>query len=84
MYPFADQILGYQVHDEEKPIGSFILEVKGDLCDKVREILARHNRTQDLEYFSEASVTRVPRLTNKPIPTDLRSLWRRIAVQWAR
>src|SRR5437667_1099529 len=47
MYPFADQILAYQAHDKEKRIGGLILEVKGDFCHRVREILARHRRPED-------------------------------------
>ena len=47
MYPFADQILAYQAHDPEKRIGGLVLEVKGDFCHKVREILERHNRAED-------------------------------------
>jgi TraM recognition site of TraD and TraG len=47
MYPFADQIFAYQAHDKEKRIGGLVLEVKGDFCHKVLEILERHNRAED-------------------------------------
>ena len=42
MYPFAEQILAYKAADKEKRIGGLILEVKGDFCRKVKDILARH------------------------------------------
>jgi hypothetical protein len=47
MYPFAEQILAYCSGDQNKRIGGLILEVKGDFCHKVKEILARHGREQD-------------------------------------
>jgi hypothetical protein len=47
MYPFAEQILAYKADDEEKRIGGLVLEVKGDFCNKVRGILARHKREED-------------------------------------
>src|SRR6266852_1149940 len=47
MYPFAEQILAYRASDKEKKIGGLVLEVKGDFCRKVREILERHRRVED-------------------------------------
>jgi len=47
MYPFADQILAYHRADPERRIGGLVLEVKGDFCYKVREILCRHDRESD-------------------------------------
>ena len=47
MLPFAEQILAYKAADKEKRIGGLILEVKGDFCRKVRDILARHQRAED-------------------------------------
>ena len=47
MYPFAEQILAYRAADPEKRIGGLVLEVKGDFCHRVREILARHGRAED-------------------------------------
>jgi hypothetical protein len=47
MYPFADQILAYKAADKDKRIGGLVLEVKGDFCNKVKEILVRHNREDD-------------------------------------
>ncbi len=47
MYPFAEQILAYQAKDPAKRIGGLILEVKGDFCRKVKDILDRHGRSDD-------------------------------------
>lgn len=49
MYPFAEQVLAYQAQDPVRRIGGLVLEVKGDFCHQVREILARHGRASD--YF---------------------------------
>ncbi len=47
MYPFAEQILAYKADDKDKRVGGLILEVKGDFCRRIREILARHGRSED-------------------------------------
>jgi hypothetical protein len=47
MLPFAEQILAYKAADTEKRIGGIVLEVKGDFCRKVKDILARHQRAED-------------------------------------
>jgi len=47
MYPFANQILGYQAHDRAKRIGALMLEVKGDFCHQIRGILKRYRREED-------------------------------------
>ena len=47
MLPFAEQILAYKAADKEKRIGGLILEVKGDFCRKVKDILERHQRAED-------------------------------------
>ena len=47
MCPFAEQILAYKAHDTAKRIGGLILEVKGDFCRKVKDILERHGRAED-------------------------------------
>ena len=47
MYPFAEQILAYRASDAAKRIGGLILEVKGDFCHKVKDILDRHGRSPD-------------------------------------
>src|SRR5712664_1949823 len=47
MLPFAEQILAYKAADKDKRIGGLILEVKGDFCRKVKDILGRHQRAED-------------------------------------
>jgi TraM recognition site of TraD and TraG len=47
MYPFAEQLIAYEAHDETKRIGGLVLEVKGDFCHKVRGILERYQRAED-------------------------------------
>ena len=43
-YPFPNQILAFRSRDPERRAGGLVLEVKGDFCHKVREILATHGR----------------------------------------
>lgn len=52
MYPFAEQIFGTFADDPERKIGGLILEVKGDFCYKVREILKKYNREDDYVEIS--------------------------------
>jgi hypothetical protein len=52
MYPFAEQILAYKAQDKERRIGALVLEVKGDFCRKVQEILDRHGRGEDFMEIS--------------------------------
>jgi hypothetical protein len=47
MYPFAEQLLAFKASNTECRIGGLILEVKGDLCHKVRGILERSGRGGD-------------------------------------
>jgi hypothetical protein len=47
MYPYADQLLGYRAADPERRLSGLVLEVKGDFCYKLRELLARHGRADD-------------------------------------
>ena len=64
MYPFAEQILSYKAHDKQKRIGGLTLEVKGDFCRKVKEILARHGRAEDYIEISLDSEYRYNPLHN--------------------
>jgi TraM recognition site of TraD and TraG len=47
LYPFAEQILSYKAVAKEERIGGLVLEVKGDFCRRVKEILERHGRPED-------------------------------------
>jgi hypothetical protein len=64
MYPFAEQILAYRANDPDRRIGGLILEVKGDFCGRVREILARHERSEDYVEISLESSYRYNPLHN--------------------
>jgi hypothetical protein len=64
MYPFAEQILAYRAQDPGRRIGGLILEVKGDFCGKVQEILARHGRAGDYVEISLESEYRYNPLHN--------------------
>ena len=47
MRPFARQLLGWHAHDPERRIAGLVLEVKGDFCHQVREILEDAGRGDD-------------------------------------
>jgi hypothetical protein len=47
MYPFTDQLLGYRASEPEARLSGLVLEVKGDFCEKVKQILKRHGRADD-------------------------------------
>jgi hypothetical protein len=64
MYPFAEQILAYCANDPARRIGGLILEVKGDFCGKVRDILARYDRPDDYVEISLESEYRYNPLHN--------------------
>jgi hypothetical protein len=64
MYPFAEQILAYKAGDKDQRIGGLVLEVKGDFCARVREILKRHDRAEDYVEISLASEYRYNPLHN--------------------
>ena len=64
MYPYAEQILAYQANDHSKRIGGIVLEVKGDFCRKVKEILDRHGRGEDYIEISLDSEFRYNPLHN--------------------
>jgi hypothetical protein len=64
MYPFAEQILAYRASDPDRRIGGLILEVKGDFCARVREILARYERSEDYVEISLQSPYRYNPLHN--------------------
>src|SRR5438128_1429721 len=50
--PFAEQVLGYQAKDPMKRVGGLVLEVKGDLCRKLKTLLSKHNRLDDYVEIS--------------------------------
>ena len=47
MRPFAEQLLGWQASDRRRRAAGLVLEVKGDFCDQVRQILEEAGRGED-------------------------------------
>ncbi|MCY3698692.1 MAG: type IV secretion system DNA-binding domain-containing protein, partial [Gemmatimonadetes bacterium] len=47
MYPFARQLLSWQADDPRRRAGALVLEVKGDFCHQVRQILEDAGRGDD-------------------------------------
>ena len=47
MHPFARQLLGWQAKNPELRAAALILEVKGDFCYDIREILEKAGREED-------------------------------------
>jgi hypothetical protein len=64
MYPFVEQLVAYKAQDGDKKIGGLILEVKGDFCHQVKEILTRHGRAEDYIEISLDSEYRYNPLHN--------------------
>src|SRR5580765_7761895 len=54
MYPYVEQLLGYRASDPDRKIGGLVLEVKGDFCGHVRQLLERYGRGDD---YIEVSLT---------------------------
>jgi hypothetical protein len=66
MYPYVEQLIGYRANDPARKIGGLVLEVKGDFCQHVRDLLARHGRADD---YIEVSLTSKYRYN--PLHNDL-------------
>ena len=64
MFPYTEQILAYKADDPAQRIGGLILEVKGDFCRKVKQILERHGRGEDYIEISLDSEFRYNPLHN--------------------
>ena len=64
MYPYTEQILAYKADDPTQRIGGLVLEVKGDFCRKVKQILDRHGRGEDYIEISLDSEFRYNPLHN--------------------
>ena len=47
MYPFVRQLFNWQNSDPEKRVAGLILEVKGDFCFAVQDMMKEQNRFQD-------------------------------------
>jgi type IV secretory system conjugative DNA transfer VirD4/TraG family protein len=66
MYPYIEQLLAYRSGDPARKVGGLVLEVKGDFCQHVRDILERHGRGDD---YVEVSLTSKYRYN--PLHNDL-------------
>src|SRR5438874_13162499 len=64
MYPYIDQLMGYRATDSVHKLGGLILEVKGDFCHQVRDVLVRHGRAKDYVEVSLSSPYRYNPLHN--------------------
>ena len=66
MNPFARQLLGWQAHDPHLRAAALVLEVKGDFCHDIRQILIEQGRGED--YIE--------------IGLDSRSQWNPLSAWW--
>jgi TraM recognition site of TraD and TraG len=64
MRPYLEQLLAFKAHDPGKRIGGLVLEVKGDFCHQVRQIMADHGREEDYIEISLDSEYRYNPLHN--------------------
>ncbi len=47
MQPFAEQLFGWQAHDHRQKAAGLVLEVKGDFCYAIHDLLKRNGRGDD-------------------------------------
>ncbi|MDE0165208.1 MAG: TraM recognition domain-containing protein [Bryobacterales bacterium] len=47
MQPFAEQLFSWQAHDADQKAAGLVLEVKGDFCYAIRDLLDKHGRGGD-------------------------------------
>ena len=66
MYPYVEQLLAFRPREPHAKVAALVLEVKGDFCQQVREMLARHGREDD---YVEVSLT--SRYRYNPLHNDL-------------
>jgi hypothetical protein len=66
MHPFIEQLMAFRADAPEHKVGGLVLEVKGDFCAQVREILERQGRVRD---YVEVSLT--SRYRYNPLHNDL-------------
>jgi hypothetical protein len=64
LYPYVEQLLAYRAKDPDRRVAGLVLEVKGDFCQHVREILERHGRGDDYVEVSLDSMYRYNPLHN--------------------
>ena len=64
MYPYVEQLLAYRGAAASDKVAGLVLEVKGDFCRQVRDILKRHGRSDDYVEVSLDSPYRYNPLHN--------------------
>lgn len=64
MYPYVDQLLAYRADDPKRKAAGLVLEIKGDFCRHVRDILKRCGREADYVEVSLNSPYRYNPLHN--------------------
>jgi hypothetical protein len=64
MYPYVEQLLAFCRSDPVRKAAGLVLEVKGDFCRQVRDILTRHGRSDDYVEVSLDSPYRYNPLHN--------------------
>jgi hypothetical protein len=64
MYPYVEQLLAFRASSPSRKVAGLVLEVKGDFCREVRDILARHGRADDYVEISLESTYRYNPLHN--------------------
>jgi hypothetical protein len=64
LYPYVEQLLAYRAGDAARKAAALVLEVKGDFCKQVRDILGRHGRADDYVEVSLDSPYRYNPLHN--------------------
>jgi hypothetical protein len=64
MYPYVEQLIAFRPGEPQHKAAGLILEVKGDFCQQVREMLARHGRGDDYIEIGLASPYRYNPLHN--------------------
>jgi len=71
MYPYVEQLLGYRAGDPARKVAGLVLEVKGDFCRQVRDILSRHGRADD--YVEVTLIRHIATTRSTMIWTPIRS-----------
>src|SRR5262249_45421376 len=62
--PVAEQLFGYAAHDSARRLGGLVLEVKGDFCHQVQEMLRATGRGEDYLEISLRTRLRYNPLAN--------------------
>ena len=68
--PLADQLFRFAANDPKRRVGGLILEVKGDFCDQVRQILEKAGRGEDYVELSLTTHYRYNPLGNPDLDED--------------